>query len=124
MAEVALLEDGYSIETTIPRLPGLHPAVKVRFRPALSEERFQWLMDSERDLNGKSRSDRLAKLLARYIEAWDVKRATGQEVSCRDEAVIKRVQPTLQAKLLDLVLGYTPAQEEDDAKNSSPASSS
>lgn len=122
--EFALIEDGYSIDTVIPRVAGLHPAVKVRYRPALAEERHAWLMGADRDVGGKERVGRIVDMLTRHVEAWDVKTKRGAEVSPKNTEMVRRLQPTLQAKLLDLVLGYTPAQEEADEKNSLPASTS
>ncbi len=122
--EFALIEDGYSVETTIPRVAGLHPAVKVRFRPALAEERHQWLMDSDRDLGGKDRVRRTASLIARHLEAWDVKTRRQVEVNPKDEASIIRLQPTLLTKISDLILGYAPVKEDEDEKNSLPACTS
>ncbi len=117
MSEIALIEDGYSIDTTIPRIAGLHPAVKIRFRPALAEERQAWLLGSERDMNGKDRVGRIADIIRRHLEAWDLKLRNGVEAPRSDE-MIRRLQPTLQAKMLDLILGYTAAEEVVDEKNS------
>jgi|SRR5579859_1136217 len=122
MNEFALIEDGYSVTTTIPRVAGLHPAVKVRFRPALMEERSEWRMRSAADLGGKERTVRACDLLKTHLEQWDIKNRAGTEVRHNDPSVLAKLQPTLFEKILDLILGYEPAKEEDDAKNSLPAS--
>jgi hypothetical protein len=122
MEEWAIL-DGYTIECVIPRVPGLHPRIKLKFRPALADERHAWLMGTERDVDGKARNKRVTDILKRHLESWDVRTRDGKEAGCRDDATLAKLQPALQSKLLDLVLGYAPAQEEADAGNSPPASS-
>lgn len=121
--EFALIEDGYSVETTIARVPGLYPAVRVRFRPALAEERDEWLLKGQRDFAGRDRTARAADIVARHLEQWDVRTRAGGEVR-PDAATVRKLHPSLLQKLLDLVLGYEPIQEAGDAKNSSPASTS
>ncbi len=120
--EFALIEDGMSHTATIPRVAGLHPSVKFRFRPALSDERHGFLIGT--DLDGKARAKRICGILKRHLESWDVKLRTGQDVSPKDESILLKLHPTIQAKMLDYVLGYSAIEEAADEKNSVPASSS
>jgi hypothetical protein len=55
-------------------VPGLHPALSVRFRPALAEARFEHLRAN--DLNAKEQVLRVAKVLGRLVVVlqWVVSR--------------------------------------------------
>lgn len=112
--DLCFIEDGYSRETTIPAVPGLHPALSVRFRPALAEVRFEYLRAN--DLNAKEQVARVAKVLKAHLESWDAKKRDGGTADIT-EALLARLHPALLQRLLDLVLGYSPADQATDAKN-------
>lgn len=113
------IEDGFTEDFTIPAAPGLHPALHGKFRPALAKERYQWLMGDRNDLDGAARADRAAEILAGHVEAWDAKSRDGKAVSPKNADMMKRLHPSLQGKLLDMVLGYAAVQRtESTAKNS------
>lgn len=108
------IDDGFSVSSTIPAKPGLHPALTVKYRPALADERFEHF--TAKDVNGKAQLDRVAKVIARYVESWDAVNRQGDVAPVSPETV-RRLHPALLSALLDLVLGYTPAEEQADAKN-------
>lgn len=115
MSELAYIDDGYTAETTIPAASGIHPAVKITYRPALAEERYQILRVT--DVDGKEHVGRLAKLVKRHLEAWNVKDRKGNVVPI-EESFIRRVQPALLGKITDIILGFSAtAEEAEDAKN-------
>src|SRR5688572_2002083 len=117
--EFALIDDGFSITTTIPRAPGLHPAVKLNYRPALHDERQQWLLDNERAIDGTARTNATVAIITKHVQSWDITAGPAKRpASPSDPATVKRLQPNLLDKILNLVLGYTPAQEAADEKNS------
>lgn len=109
-----LIDDGYALCTTIQESEGLHPALTVNFRPALADERFEHF--AAKDVTGKAQLDRVSRLIARYLESWDAVNRKGDAVPATAEN-IRRLHPALLSKLLDLVLGYAPAEEAADAKN-------
>jgi hypothetical protein len=104
------IEDGFTRTHRIPAVPGLHPAVRVEFRPALAKERAAYgvkLGSKDPDAVSKYEDD----LIARYVlminglhrEDWKDK--------------VARIHPEVRRVLQDLVLGYTAAEERADLGN-------
>ena len=114
MADLCFIEDGYSRQATILAAPGLHPALSFRFRPALAAVRMDNM--AARDLNGTEQALRTGKILEAHIESWDAKLRDGSAAPIKAQQ-LTRLQPALFAKVLDVVLGYAPADEAADAKN-------
>ena len=114
MADDWFILDGYEKSASIPAVPGLHPALRVRYRPALFDERLDHL--SARDVDGREGTERIARMVVRHLESWDAK--VKGEVAPRTAEMVRKLQPALLERLLNLVLGYTPAEEAADAKNS------
>lgn len=100
-----LIEDGYTLSKALAARPGLHPAVDVRFRPALSRKRHEY-----------------AKALAAgdpaKADAWESDLLAAHVVGLNGDPLPRekcgRVAPELRKALIDLVLGYEPADEPHD----------
>lgn len=110
----AFLEDGYTEEATIPGVAGLHPPCTFKYRPALSEERYEF--QRIEDVSGEQRTKRTAKVIAKHVVAWDLVRRD-KPADVKDEEGIKRLRPALLTKMLDYIMGYTPLQAATDEKN-------
>ena len=102
------IDDGYTVTSHVPAAAGLHPAAVVVYRPALHKERRQYAAKLD-TRNPDAVSQYECDVLARHVVSLN-----GQPVP-RDR--VGRVHPALFAKLVDLVFGYAPAEEEADAKN-------
>lgn len=118
-----LLGDGYTRTGLVPSGldPGLrlgyqgrYPAVQIKFRPALDEERCT--VQSARDLGGKEISQRRVKLILAHVLSWNLKGRDGDVYEIKAE-IVRRLPPGLIEALNDLVLGYSPDEEIADAKN-------
>ena len=110
MADELFIEDGYTRTHTIAAVAGLHPRVQVLFRPALPRERLSYSARlATRDADQIERYER--ETLARYILEID------GSPRAEWEPKLGRMQPTVRQQLIDVVLGYTPAEEAADAKN-------
>lgn len=105
---VLIIRDGYTATKSFDAVPGLFPACVVKFRPALSAKRDEY----RKALEGKNiekTSEWRAALVASHVVDFDGSPLT------RDDSL--RLTPMLYDLILDLVLGYTAADELDDVKN-------
>lgn len=102
------IDDGSTVEQSLPGVPGLYPAVDVVYRPALGRKRLDY---------GKA----LAAGDPAKLDAFECGLLDDHVVTLNGDPVPKgkaaKIVPTLRAKLLDLVLGYEPAKEAADLKN-------
>ncbi len=108
-----LISDGYTATKTVPGAPGLHPDLKISYRPALARERIAY-----RQRAASSDPDVLdaheVALLQKHLVSIN-------GVEYREKDKLARMVPAVRAQAVDLVLGYTPADEAADAKNSRSA---
>lgn len=109
MSDGLFIDDGYTQTRTVPAVAGLHPDLTVVFRPALARERHAY-------------RQRLAVPDPAVIDAHEADLITRHTVSVNggplDRPKVDRLKPAVRAILVDLVLGYTPADEAKDAGNS------
>lgn len=106
------IDDGMNREFKIPAVSGLHGALSGTFRPVIFEARRQLaaLIDDP-----KGYTEKMGSLLARHLLTWDARKGEGTaEINAGN---ICRLHPELLVKLLDVVLGYSPAAQADDEKN-------
>ena len=116
MSEQFLIDDGYTIDGTIAREPGIHPALAFTYRPALAAERNAHLKAAQ-DPAKRHKVD--AALIAEHVQSWSVADRKGGALDKPTLALAERLQPTLMVRLVDVILGYSASGEEgDDAKNS------
>lgn len=108
MSLSCFVEDGQSRDGYLPESPRIHGALRFRYRPALAEERFQFL--KAKDYSGEDEVKRIAKLINSHLESWDAPLE-------KNEANIRKLHPNLLTRLLDVVMGYTAPEEANDAKN-------
>lgn len=103
------ITDGYTATRTIDAVPGLHPALRVVYRPALAPVRLGYRVLAEgRDPEAIAKREN--ELIAKYVLTIN-----GASVPAEKAATLK---PSVRSYLLDLVLGYAAADEEADLKNS------
>lgn len=102
------IADGYTGTRTIPAVPGMHPELRVVFRPALAVVRLQYravLSSGDHDAAIRRENELFAK---HVLTINGVELPAGQ---------LSQMKPKVRADLLNLILGYEPEQEEQDAKN-------
>jgi hypothetical protein len=124
LQEFAVIEDGYNAETVISRVPGLHPRVWLKFRPALHEERMELRDSTARAGLGAAMGKLFAEFIGEHVVSWDIKLSTKKEVDPKAVETVRKLQPELLDKILDIVCGRRPLEEATDAKNSSAGSGS
>lgn len=99
------IDDGFTLTKSIPASPGLHPAVEVVFRPALDRKRHEYRQMFAGD--------------PAKFDAWITEVLTAQVVKLNGSPLPKggagKLVPAVRGHLLDLVLGFTPADEPVDA---------
>jgi hypothetical protein len=103
------LEDGYTATKTIPEVPGLHPALKVEYRPADNIQYLRWNRmnaDASEETQHKNSCDLITSHIIRI---------NGDPIA-KDR--VSKLRPVVTRYLLDLVLGYSPEDVQADLKNS------
>lgn len=105
----AFIDDGYTAEKTVPAVPGLYPELKVFYRPALANERYAWRIKAQSP-DPAALANAEAELHAKYVVSLNGDRLTRETAA--------KLKPAVRSILTDLILGYTPADEAQDAKNS------
>jgi len=109
MSADLMIEDGYTATRTIPSVAGLHPELRVMYRPALAKERLNY-----RAKGGSGDPTVLdvheVELIVKHLVS-----VNGQEF--RDKEKVARLKPTIRQHLVDLVLGFAPEDESRTALN-------
>lgn len=103
------IDDGYTRTRHLDAIPGLYPAVVVVYRPALALKRNEHQLAATQG-SAEKVTNLESELLARHVITLNEERLTREQAA--------RLVPDLRNKMLNLVLGYMPADEEADAKNS------
>jgi hypothetical protein len=108
MSETLYIEDGYSASKKIEAIPGLHPEVKVLYRPALQAEVKKWqTIVGNPEQQTKADFD----LIQKHVVSLN-----GNPIP---KEKVHKLNPSIIRQLIDLICSYSPADEEQDAKNSS-----
>lgn len=108
-----LIADGYTAVRTVPAAPGLYPELVVTYRPALARERHvyrQKMAGPDPSVFEAGEVD----LVARHLVSIN-----GREY--RDKDKIAKMVPAVRLWVVNLILGYEPADETQDAKTSRSA---
>ncbi len=115
LSDPLFIDDGFTRTHDIAAVPGLHPAVKVVFRPALDRERKaydQKLAARDPDALDKYECD----LIARHVSELN------DDAPSKWRDKLAKMHPTVRAILLNLIFSYTPAKRLEAEGESSGAS--
>lgn len=109
MSDDLWISDGYSLQKTLEAIPGLHSKITVVYRPALNLARREHQRASLASAAEYARAD--IDLILKHV-----KTINGEPVvTMRDR--LPTMKPAILGQLIDLILGYSPADEESDLKN-------
>ena len=111
---IGYINDGYSESSFIAEVKRLHPALRFKFRPFLQEERHRLLKENA-GLQPIKAAENSAKILAKKISEWDLKDSKGDPVAVSDNA-IRRLKPALYDRVLGIVMGLDPSDEDPEAR--------
>jgi hypothetical protein len=103
MSDAIYIDDGYTQTKTVPGVAGLYPELVVVFRPALARERKAYHQKGQSPDPGVLDTHE-TELIAKYVVS-----VNGGEVKDKDRTA--RLKPAVRGILVDLVLGYAPADE-------------
>jgi hypothetical protein len=104
------IDDGMNLVRTVPAVAGLYPELKIQYRPALRREQItyrQLLQTADAATIDSHEVD----LIARYG-------VTLNGVSLREREKVAKLKPAVRVHVQELILGYTPADQETTEKNS------
>ena len=90
-----------------------HEGVRIAYRPALSDEVFDW--QRQPATNGSTYVAKCAALILKHLTRWGVADRTG-EILPLDIVSVKRLPEPLLNFIVDAICGYGP-KESADAKN-------
>lgn len=102
--------DGYTESGYVAEVPRLHPAVRFKFRPALSEQRALYVEAADQYKASKLKTVEAA-LLAKLLVSWDLKDPAGNPAPL-DEKGLARVKPLLFNRLFRVALGEEPSDDD------------
>lgn len=108
MSDALYIEDGYTQTRTVPAAAGLYPELVVVYRPALARERKAYHAKGQSP-DPAVLDNHETDLIGKYVVS-----VNGGEM---EKGKTARLKPAVRAILVDLVLGYAPADEARDAKN-------
>jgi hypothetical protein len=95
-----LIDDGYDYQGYIAERPGIHPALRFRYRPALPEEREEVTRHT-----GRSFILEVTDLLGGKLTAWEIRDRQGKPRPVSGDT-LRRVQPELLQAIIGIVLGW------------------
>ncbi len=103
----AYIDDGYTIEQTIPAMSGHHPAVKFSYRPAT----FREIRAIDKAISEPATVDEAVnatcKFIADHVVAWDITDSAGKPVPIT-AASVDRLESVLAAQLFNICRGLYP----------------
>lgn len=121
MPLVLNINDGYTRNATIPAEAG-RPAVKIKYRPAIGPE-FYAYRDSQRGMDGEAVFKSMLELIKKHLVSWDVEIQSTKDGKTVSKAApitdeyLQHLPHQIVEKMIDLIFGYLPSQEDADLKN-------
>jgi len=97
-----LIDDGYDYPGFIAERPGIHPALRFRYRPALPEER-----EEVTRYQGRAFIVEVTDLLTTKVIGWEVRDRQGLPRPVASDT-LRRLQPDLLQAMIGVVLGWRP----------------
>lgn len=117
-------EDIFEIEALIPEEPGIHPEVRLWFRPLSMSQVDQLNHLFRKESDDKKKEDLTYEIIAKQIHSWTLKKKTrkGEVVPAEPYPEnLKALVPSLYTKIAAIVMGREPAvagKIEAERKNS------
>jgi hypothetical protein len=114
-----LILDGYTLEGRVAAR-GPWPELLYRYRPALSEEVFDYLSQSRANAgaaSGKQSVRQAAEFACRHLVGWGLLNPQGESVAITPEVLARIPHPYLMA-IVNEIMGYSSEQQVADLGNS------
>lgn len=111
----AFIHDGYTLDGFIAETPRLHPAMRFRYRPMVSQNIAVVNRELARTRTNEPRKAEAicARTVWSQVTEWDVLDHTGEGVT-RTVDNILRIQPVLFAAIYQIVCGIRPSDEDPE----------
>lgn len=119
MAGKVVIDDGFTLDGTIPARGNLYPEVKFKYRPASPIDQYEFQL-ADKD-TGKKYLAATIKLLLKYLVSWDVtENKPGidlpQEIKITEQTLCK-TNPVILDLLRNHITGYLYEERVEDEKN-------
>ena len=123
MATQAYIEDGYTEVGFLKEVPGIHEAVRFKFRPVLATK-VRTVLDSWHDLKPEIKSERINGLITEHVVEWDLTH-NGKTLPIKTE-ILERLKQPFVDRLFNIITYSDTSDEqtkeiinqrEEDAKN-------
>lgn len=115
-----MISDNYNLPGKIEAVKGMYPELRFLYRPALHEQRQQYLKAISLPHGGnnfEARTPTMASLVANHVKEWNVTDLNGSPAIISKENA-RLLHPSLLDALVDVILGYASSgNEEIDVKN-------
>ena len=109
MSDSLWIDDSYTATANIDAVKGLHGAITVVYRPALNAARRAHQRASMTGSDEYAKAD--VDLILKHVVTLN-----GEAIALLKDK-LPRMKPVVLGQLIDLILGYAPADEEADVKN-------
>jgi hypothetical protein len=103
----AIIDDGYTVDLTIPALVGHHPEVKIAYRPATLREMRAIDKAIAEPATIDDAMNATCEFVAKHIAKWDVVDQNGAAVPITPQSV-DRLESVLAAQLFNVCRGLFP----------------
>lgn len=101
--ETFTIEDGYSQSAYIAAVPNLHPALRFKFRPMLTEDR-DTITDALQSKNVAETHKTLVGAMVSRVVSWSATNSKGEPLPV-DAVSIRRLRPRLFDRMYYIVTG-------------------
>ena len=123
MATRAYIEDGYTEEGFIKEVPGIHEAVRFKFRPVLASKQRETL-DRWHEIKSEVKSERINNLIKEQLVEWDL--TFNKKLLPIETKILERLKQPVVDRIFNIITSTDKSDEdfkkvlkqrEEDAKN-------
>lgn len=109
------IDDGYTLDSSVPAVPRLYKEIPFRYRPATPAEVLAFSRGQGRG-SPEQEATHQAQFVLDHLESWDVNDRHGQLVKPSLEVLLK-LYPSILTSMISHMCGWTAPAREQDAKN-------
>ena len=108
------IDDGYTRDGETAPTEFKYPVVKFKYRPAIGKDASRHRHNCNAGADAEEKS--VITLLMAHVKGWELTDDKGNGVPVTAEN-LTNMYPLIRSQIVDIVMGYTPQQQDADAKN-------